>query len=177
MALLMSELGSYFENIWAPNTDQYKYSGWALLDKIKEDESILDVGCGYNLFKPHFGDRLIGIDPYNDAADFRVSIEEFESAVLFDAVFCLGSINFGDEETILQQIEKVVSLVKPGGRIYWRQNPGRQDHNNEECKKINFFNWTFDRNLSYSRSYKCDVQLIAWDSGRRIYSEWTKNYK
>jgi SAM-dependent methyltransferase len=169
------QLGEYFETVWTPNIDQYKYSGWALLNKIEPRDTILDVGCGYNLFKQHLGKRLLGIDPFNDAADIRVSIEDFESSNQFDVALCLGSINFGNEETILTQIEKVVSLVKPGGRIYWRQNPGQQDHNNEECKNIQFYKWTFRKNLNYAASYKCDVQLIAWDNGRRIYSEWTKN--
>ena len=170
-----SKLGSYFEKVWTPNTDQYIYSGWALLNKVSTTETVLDVGCGYNPFKPHLGDRLLGIDPYNDAADIKISIEDFQSEKRFDVAFCLGSINFGCEETILTQVEKVVSLVKPGGRIYWRQNPGKQDHGNEECKNINFFKWTFEKNLSYAKSYRCEVQLIAWDKGRRIYSEWTKN--
>ena len=47
-------------------------------------------------------------------------------------------MNFGNEDVILQQIEKVSSLLKPNGRIYWRQNPGQKDHGNEECKSIDF---------------------------------------
>ena len=41
----------YFGNNWHPNWDHYDYSGWALIDKINADETILDVGCGFNLFK------------------------------------------------------------------------------------------------------------------------------
>ena len=171
----MSNIGQYFETVWKPNTDQYKYSGWAILDNIGPEEMVLDVGCGYNPFKPHLQDRLVGIDPYNDAADIRVSIEDFDCDILFDVVLCLGSINFGCEEQILRQIEKVITFVKPDGRIYWRQNPGQQDHGNEECKNIDFFKWTFERNISYARSYGFEVQVLAWDNGRRIYSEWKKN--
>lgn len=168
-------IGKYFEQTWKPNTDQYKYSGWAILDKINEQETIIDVGCGYNLFKPYLKDRLLGIDPFNNSADVRVSIEDFQTDKLFDVALCLGSVNFGDEKTILLQIEKVVSLVKHNGRIYWRQNPGQQDHGNEDCKNIDFFEWTFERNLIFAAMHDCSVQLLAWDNGRRIYSEWTKN--
>lgn len=49
----------YFGNNWKPDYSQYKYSGWALLDKVKETDSIIDIGCGFNLFKPHWGRQSI----------------------------------------------------------------------------------------------------------------------
>ena len=167
-------ISEYFEKVWRPNTDQYKYSGWALLDKVGVDDKVLDVGCGYNLFKQHLGERLTGIDPYNDAADHRVSIEDWESEDQYDVIFCLGSINFGSEDVILKQIEKVSTLVKTGGHIYWRQNPGLKDHKNEECKDIDFFDWSFEKNIRYADMFGFRVEMLAWDNGRRIYSEWAK---
>jgi len=167
------EISNYFEHVWQPNTDKYKYSGWQLL-RIDPTKKILDVGCGYNPFKEFFKDNLLGIDPYNDAADIRISIEDFETEELFDVAFCLGSINFGNEDVILKQIEKVVSLIKPGGMIYWRQNPGLQDHNNEECKSIDFFDWSFEKNLDYAKRFGCHVHMLVWDTDNRIYSEWKR---
>ena len=41
----------YFKDSWKPDYSKFKYSGWALLDKIKDTDMILDIGCGYNLFK------------------------------------------------------------------------------------------------------------------------------
>lgn len=167
------EISNYFEHVWQPNTGKYKYSGWQLL-RIDPTKKILDVGCGYNPFKEFFKDNLLGIDPYNDAADIRISIEDFETKELFDVAFCLGSINFGSEDVILKQIEKVVSLIKPGGMIYWRQNPGLQDHNNEECKSIDFFDWSFEKNLDYAKRFGCHVHMLVWDTDNRIYSEWKR---
>jgi hypothetical protein len=64
----MSKLVNYFEHNWKPNYNKFLYSGWALIDLIPKEASILDIGCGYNLFKNHFP-NLYGIDPANDEAD------------------------------------------------------------------------------------------------------------
>ena len=38
----MNELETdYFKHHWKPNYSKFKYSGWALLDKIKEDDMML----------------------------------------------------------------------------------------------------------------------------------------
>jgi len=164
----------YFSNNWKPNYDQFKYSGWALLDKIKEHETILDVGCGYNLFKPHWGDRLYGIDPAIDKADEIVGIIEFETDQQWDVALALGSLNFGTTEDVEPQVEKTVSLVKPGGRIYWRQNPGIGDHPWKGVEEIEFFPWTIELNHEWAEKYGCEIIECKWDLSNRIYSEWRK---
>lgn len=170
------ELETYFRAEWTPRTDIYKWSGWRLTSIVPPNVKVLDVGCGYNLFKPFFGDRLLGIDPYNKAADLEVSLEDFDVShpdVPFEVIFCLGSINFGTEDVIRNQVQKLALLSKPGTKIYWRQNPGKQDHNNEECKKIHFFEWSFEKNTQLASQAGFMVNMLTWDSGR-IYSEWTK---
>ena len=72
------DLNNYFSSIWKSNLDQYQYSGWAIADKIQSNESVLDIGCGFNEFKSRIL-NLVGIDPANDSADYRVSIEEFNT--------------------------------------------------------------------------------------------------
>ena len=167
------EISEYFSSVWKGDLSKYKYSGYALLDKIGPEDTVLDVGCGYHPFKPHIN-AIVGIDPYNDAADYKVSIEDYETEMQFDAIFCLGSINFGNNIVILNQIKKVVSLLKKGGTIYWRQNPGLADHGNEECKSIDFFRWTFKKNMEFAKLHNCEVRMLAWDTDNRIYSEWVK---
>lgn len=170
----MNNICGYFEHIWKPNMDQYEYSGWKILDKIGGTSNVLDIGCGYNLFKPHLGDRLTGIDPYNDHSDIRISIEDYISETPFDVILCLGSINFGPEEIILNQISKISKLCKVGTTIYWRQNPGLKDHKNPECQDIDFFEWSFEKNIRYADMFGFRIEMLTWDSGRRIYSEWKK---
>jgi hypothetical protein len=57
---------------------------------------------------------------------------------------CLGSINFGTIEDIEPAVDKVVSLLKPQSQIFWRLNPGRQDHACGDCEQIKFFPWTHE---------------------------------
>ncbi len=169
-----NHLIKYFADNWRPDYDKFIYSGWSLLDKIDKDASILDVGCGYNLLKPHFT-NLYGIDPANIAADEVVSIENFNSVGnQWDVVLCLGSINFGTIDAVEPQVKKVVSLCNKGGTIYWRQNPGLQDHLWQGAEQIEFFPWSMDLNYQLAEKYNCTVDFIEWDSGDRIYAEWRK---
>jgi len=166
---------NYFEKSWKPNYNKFKYSGWALLDEIEKDATILDIGCGYNLFKEHFP-NLYGIDPANEAADEVVSIEDFNSSGnQWDIVLCLGSLNFGTREVVEAQVEKAVSLCKKDGLIIWRQNPGVGDHPWKGVEEIQFFPWTFEDNGYWARKYKCSLETCRWDTGNRIYAVWRKN--
>ena len=170
-------VNNYFENSWKPNYDTFKYSGWALLDKIKKDKTILDVGCGYNLLKKHFNHNLYGIDPANDKADERVSIENFNSVGnQWDVILCLGSLNFGDESIVKPQVKKVCTLLKKGGTIYWRQNPGLGDHPWKGVEEINFFPWSEELNYQWAKEFNCEVVFMDWEpKGNRLYAEWIKN--
>jgi hypothetical protein len=167
-------LNYYFGNVWHGRMDQYTYSGWALIDKIKPGEQVLDVGCGDNLFKDRIP-NLLGIDPANPRADIQVTIEDFVPDRKFDVAFCLGSINFGNDETILRQIRKTVScLDSKHARVYWRCNPGRRDHGNSECESIEFYDWTFERQEFYANYFEFDIVKLCWDDNNRIYAEWVK---
>ncbi len=91
---------SYFDgnNPWGwkdTSLDLYKWSGYRLVDEINSQKprSVLDVGCGYNRFKGKIN-NLIGIDPYNDLADIKVSLEDYKAGPV-DIGLWLGSINFG----------------------------------------------------------------------------------
>lgn len=170
-------LNYYFGNVWHKGSNPIKtaeLSGMSLIDKIKPGERVLDVGCGINPFK-EFIPNLIGIDPAFDQADYKCTIEEFETDEKFDVAFCLGSINFGDSATIERQIAKVVSLLKPDGRIYWRCNPGQQDHPSEECKKIDFFNWSVFEHVRLATKFNFRVWECMWENdNRRLYAEWIR---
>lgn len=165
------ELNKYFSTCWQSNLDQYNYSGWALVDKIQPKELVLDVGCGFNEFKTRIP-NLVGIDPANECADFPTKIEDFRNDIKFDVAFCLGSINFGSEDNILHQIECVINCLKPQARIYWRCNPGLHDHNNKECKQIEFFPWSIDKHIKYSELFGFRLMTCCWDTNNRIYAEW-----
>jgi len=171
------QLNKYFSTTWRSNLDQYKYSGYELVNKINPEELVLDVGCGFNEFKSHIP-NLIGVDPANDLADVKLPIEFFatdnSNRGKFDVAFCLGSINFGSENNILLQIAGVVSCLKPKARIYWRCNPGLADHGNEACKDIEFFPWTLDKHVKYSELAGFRLMTCKWDTANRLYAEWSR---
>ncbi len=173
----------YFANHWKPSIPSYKASSYTkIASEIADTEHLLDVGCGSNPFK-QLVKNCTGIDPANDGADIKVSIENFEPPFKYDVVACLGSINFGDEDVISQQIEKVVSCLKEGGRIYWRLNPGRQDHASPLCSKIVFFPWTFEKLKEFAdkHGFTQKNERIDKDDTNpsiiRLYAEWHHDSK
>ena len=125
----------YFADSWKPDYSKFKYSGWELLDKIKKDDIVLDIGCGYNLFKEKLGDRLWGIDPANDKADEMVSLENYTPQRDFNVYFILGALNFGDQKEIEIQLQKLADITKTGDRVYWRQNTFGNAHPFDEDSK------------------------------------------
>ena len=167
------DLNNYFSSVWKSKLDQYQYSGWAIADKIQSNDLVLDVGCGFNEFKPRIL-NLVGIDPANDRADYKISIEEYSPPHKFDVALCLGSINFGDKLTIMNQIACVVNCLKPTARIYWRCTPGLADHGNEECKDIDFYPWSIDEHLKLSELFVFRLATCCWDNDR-IYAEWSRS--
>jgi hypothetical protein len=173
-----NELNEYFNNIWryTPFSDlKAELSGYVLVDKIKPNETVLDVGCGKNLFKGKIP-NLIGIDPAFKEADYNLSLEDFVKVNTdkYDVAFCLGSINFGDREQIESQIELLIGILNDKNRIYWRCNPGLYDHENEECKRVPFYPWTIEEHVRLSNKYGYKLIECRWESNNRIYSEWSR---
>lgn len=164
----------YFKDEWKPDYSKFKLTGWALMDKINDTDTILDIGCGYNLFKEKFGDRLYGIDPANDAADEMVSWEDYRINKDFSVFLILGSLNFGTEKEVEDQVRKLARDANKGTRLYWRQNPGLGDHPWKGVKDVRFYPWNFQKNIDWCDKYGFRCQELAWDSGDRIYAEWIK---
>jgi hypothetical protein len=177
MTVDQNYLNQYFGNIWHKNSDPCRKntkSGLQLVDKIGNYETVVDVGCGTNPFKGVIP-SLIGIDPAFDQADYKCTIDDFVSDKKFDVALCLGSINFGDVADIERQIQKVVDLLEPHGRIYWRCNPGQKDHPDPGCEQINFYSWSIEEHVRLSTKFGFDLAECCWEQeGRRIYAEWTR---
>jgi hypothetical protein len=168
------QLNEYFSKYWISNNFKGLTSPTRISTLIKEDEWLLDVGCGANPFKT-LVKNVIGIDPAFDQADYKCTIEEFQPTRLFDVATCLGSINFGTEDIIEHQIDKVVSCLTSTSRIYWRLNPGRHDHDNKECLNIPFFPWTFEKLniVAKKHNYIQTVEKVDEHLTRpRLYAEW-----
>lgn len=167
-------LNKYFSSVWQPETKKYKYSGLSLIDEINnlKPRDVIDVGCGYNEFKGKIH-NLMGIDPYNDRADLKVSLMDFKPQHKYDVAICLGSINFGSTEKILGELNKAVDMVESGGLLYFRVNPGIQ-HTKPEAQWINFYDWDPVFISNAARALDCTLLQLRQDSNNRFYFVWKK---
>ena len=162
-------LHKYFSKYWQNDMKKWKYSGLALIDEVNslKPRAVLDVGCGYNEFKGKI-DNLIGIDPYNDLADFKTGTLDYKTDEKFDVILCLGSVNFGNRDKIIAAIEKCVELLADGGTMFFRVNPGVQ-HDKPEAKWIEFYAWNVPFIIELSNMFDLDILDIRDDTNQRKY--------
>ena len=167
-------LNTYFSKIWQPDMKKWKYSGLKLVDEVNalKPRSVLDVGCGYNEFKGKIK-NLTGIDPYNDSADHKISIMDFQPNQRFDVIMCLGSINFGSRDKIAAEIAKTVLLLEDGGTIFFRVNPGL-NHDRPESRWIEFFAWNVPFIIELAERFTLKVLDIRDDANQRKYFVYRK---
>jgi SAM-dependent methyltransferase len=162
-------LNKYFSKYWHNDMKKWKYSGLSLIDEVNglKPRAVLDVGCGYNEFKGKIH-NLIGIDPYNDAADIKVNIMDYKTNQKFDVMLCLGSVNFGNSDKITAEVGRCVHLLADHGTMFFRVNPGVQ-HNKPEAKWIEFFGWNVPFIIKLAEMYDLDVLDIRDDTNQRKY--------
>lgn len=163
----------FFGEMWRPRTDDYAYTGWALVEEINQlnPKNVLDVGCGYHPFKGRIN-NLVGIDPYNNAADYQVDILDYvvppES---HDCIIALGSINFNDKKDIENRFGHCVNLLQPGGRFYLRANPGVSHKNGGY---VDIFPWSFAVVKEFAEKYNLILDTFKQDANERLYFTYTK---
>lgn len=159
--------------IWQPRTDTYQYSGWNIVDEINNlnPRAVLDVGCGYNQFKPRIP-NLTGIDLFNNSADYMVDILEYNvSPGSYDAVIVFGSINFGDYDDVSVRFRKVFELTAPGGRVYVRANPGLHHKNGQW---IDIYAWDFESAHRIAKENGVNLVTFKKDNGDRLFFMYEK---
>ena len=167
-------LNRYFSKYWENDMKKWKYSGVALINEVNslKPRAVLDVGCGYNEFKGKI-DNLIGIDPYNDKADFQVSTMEYKTEQRFDVILCLGSVNFGSRSKIMEEVAKCVKLLADGGTMFFRVNPGVQ-HDKPEADWIEFYAWNVPFIIELSEMFQLKILDIRDDTNQRKYFIYRK---
>ena len=177
----------YFEKYWDSESMNFEMSGDGLEDRVNahDPKSVLDVGCGFNYWKGKI-QNLTGIDPYNNAADIKVGIVEYAEKypeAQHDAVLVLGSVNFGDMGKIHHEMMAIDKITAPGGRQYWRANPGLTDH---PCDKfplnslIDFFPWDEKIVHEIAKVYGYEVEDYAVEKNKingreRLYFVYRKS--
>ena len=142
----------FFAEIWKPRTGDYDHSGWALAEEIAKQnpKSVLDVGCGYHPFKGRIP-NLIGIDPYNNCADYEVDILDYKvKPESHDHIIALGSINFNSKDEIEERFAHCVNLLQSGGKFYLRANPGLP---HKTGPYVDIFPWSFEIVNEFAERY------------------------
>lgn len=166
-------LDHYFRHVWQGHIAKFKYSGPALIDVVNNlnPRKVLDIGCGYHEFKGKIH-NLIGIDPYNDAADIHVKLLDYHPDEKYDAMMALGSINFGSTDKIYAELEHAVSMCNPGAVMFFRANPGLP-HDRDESNWISFYPWDANFIVNCADQLGVDILDIRTDSHKnRLYFVW-----
>ena len=162
----------FFSEIWKPRTGDYDYTGWALAERIAEQnpKNVLDVGCGYHPFKGRIP-NLVGIDPYNNCADFEVDILDYRVNTKYDHIIALGSINFNSQDEIETRFAHCVNLLESGGYFYLRANPGIP---HKTGPYVDIFPWTFEIVNKFAEKYGLKLLEFKRDGNERLYFSYQK---
>jgi SAM-dependent methyltransferase len=167
-------LNRYFSQYWQADMKKWKYSGLQLIDEVNalHPRAVLDVGCGYNEFRGRIN-NLVGIDPYNDNADYKIATLDYKTKEKFDVILCLGSINFGTQDKIVREVAHCVSMLAEGGTMFFRVNPGVQ-HDKPEAHWIEFFAWNVPFIIDLAQQLKLKILDIRDDTNQRKYFIYRK---
>jgi len=160
----------FFAEIWKPRTNDYDYTGWQLADEVNalNPRSVLDVGCGYHPFKGRIH-NLVGIDPYNNCADYMVDILDYVGH--HDVVIALGSINFNSRDEIEARFAKCVDILDQGGRFILRANPGIT---HKTGPYVDIFPWSFEIVKEFADKYNLKLLEFKKDGNQRLYFSYEK---
>ena len=162
----------FFSEIWKPRTNDYDYTGFQLVDEInaQNPRAVLDVGCGYHPFKGRI-QNLVGIDPYNNCADFEVDILDYRVKHKHDHILALGSINFNGRDEIEARFAHCVDLLDVGGKFYLRANPGIP---HKSGPYVEIFPWSFEVVSEFADKYNLKLLKYKQDANDRIYFVYEK---
>lgn len=163
----------FFSEIWKPRTGEYEHSGWELVNEINQlnPQSVLDVGCGYHPFKGRI-QNIIGIDPYNNCADYEVDILDYRvKPESHDVILALGSINFNTLQDVEKRFSHCVSLLRVGGKFYLRANPGIP---HTTGPYVEIFPWSFEIAMQFADRYSLRLDTFRRDSNDRLYFVYTR---
>lgn len=146
----------------------------ALIGKLQASGPIrvLDVGCGDNDYKKHIP-GLVGVDIVNRSADVVCDILDFQTEEKFDAILCLGSLNFGTEHDIRTRLAHVRSLLKNDGAIYMRVNPGIRW---PQEPTLEIFPWSHDLIFSFGHDSGLCVEGEIQEIGKDLTRRYTFKY-
>lgn len=163
----------FFSEIWQPRTSEFEHTGWELAEEVNKlnPKNVLDVGCGYHPFKGKM-QNLIGIDPYNTAADYEVDILDYKvKPESHDVVVALGSINFNSKDEIEKRFSHCINLLAPGGKFFLRANPGVS---HKTGPYVDIFPWSFEIVNEFAEKYNLKLETFKKEAHQRLYFVYKK---
>ena len=159
---LRQEIDDYFSNHYVSNDEDQHVANF-----VKKSKSVLDVGCGDNLFKKyHHNGAFIGIDPFNKNADRMCDVIDYDSPFKYELIICFGSINFYNIQWVDDRMKKVATLLKPNGRICMKVNPCNPFENGVVLDW--FDKWTIPLIEHYAEIFNYEIENLREGGVGRI---------
>jgi SAM-dependent methyltransferase len=124
--------------------EKYPINGKTMVDEINnlDPTLVVDLGCGLNQYKGLIN-NLVGVDVVGCREDITKDITDLKEHFTdhsVDVILALGSINFGEDDLIRQQLTEVKRLLKPGGIAYFRAN--QNDHDKDHKGDLRYYDWS-----------------------------------
>lgn len=139
--------------------EKYEPNGKRMISEINSlnPNLVVDLGCGLNQYKPLIK-NLIGVDILNCREDIVADISDLSSHFennSVDVTLALGSINFGTDAIIEQQLREVKRILKIGGYAYFRANQNDHDPNHEG--KLYYYEWSKEKVIEWSKILNFEI--------------------
>ena len=116
--------------------------------------------------------NLIGIDPYNNLADYQVDILEYKvKPESHDVIIAMGSINFNSKDEIEARFGHCVDLLTKGGRFFLRANPGIP---HKTGPYVEIFPWSFEIVNEFAEKFNLTLLEFKKDTNGRLYFVYQK---
>ena len=124
--------------------EKYPINGKTMVDEVNnlDPTLVVDLGCGLNQYKGLIN-NLVGVDVVGCREDITADITDLKEHFTdhsVDVILALGSINFGEDDLIRQQLTEVKRLLKPGGIAYFRAN--QNDHDKDHKGDLRYYDWS-----------------------------------
>lgn len=139
--------------------EKYPVNGKPMIEEINNSKPslVIDLGCGLNQYK-NIIDNLVGIDIIGVREDITADISDLSlhfADHTADVVLALGSINFGTDDTIAQQLAEVKRLLKLGGVAYFRAN--QNDHDKDHQGTLRYYDWSTEQVMYWSKKFNFEI--------------------
>ncbi len=100
-----------------------------------------------------------------DILEFNAEPESYDNIIVF------GSLNFNSRDEIEERFAKLVSVLMPGGKMYFRANPGILW---PKGPYVDIFPWTFEVANNLAKTYNLTLETFKKDNNDRLYFVYLK---